>query len=223
MKKIFLINAIIIASANVFAQDAETGKPKNDDQWSGRTFTPFVSLGGAKTNIKDKSLFSGTEAALMVAAGCQFGYVLNPHIGLYTGISFAQYNWTASYQARDVADQCKNKTNYIQIPFTVRGVTSKANKIGFFAEAGANIGILASVEQKVTYFGVRPAVKSTDKQAFTKTMFSAYFFYGVKIPLSNKARLFTGLDHYVFLQDQFNDTKSKLATAGLRIGVEVKM
>lgn len=215
MKKILLITTVVTASISVFAQDSETAKQEKEERWDGRTFTPFVSLGAIPS--------SSTNIGLMSAVGCQVGYMLNSHLGLYTAISFAEYNWTESYNLRDGAEQCKNKTNYIQIPLTLRVVTSKVNRLGLFAEAGLNFGVLSSAEQKITYFGTRAVSKSRDIHIYSNAIFSAYFFYGVKIPLSNKARLLTGLDHYVFLQDQLINRKSQLATAGLRIGVEVRM
>ena len=216
MKKIFLCITFSCALAASAQNSKNESKP-----WKGFTLNPFVTGGISNSTYKINTTYT-SEGQGMASLGAQVGYVLNSHVGFYSGLSFTQYNWHIPIGTQNIKD-ATSMSNYIQIPIVVKATTSKYNKVGFQVEAGFYLGFLTSVEEKINYLNGAKSDKSTSTEYYNKSMISFYVFYGLRIPLSKSTWMSVGFDDYVFLKNQYNDDDGKVTTAGIRIGVETKL
>lgn len=188
--------------------------------WKGLVIAPSISGGVSTTNAVHLD-FSGNNPGAMVVLGCKVGYAANDHLTFNTGMFLGTYSWSSTYNTGLMQDRYLNVSSYLQIPFTIKYTTSKADKIGFFIEGGASLGLLAGVTEEITYRDGGPSDIYTDANGSNPVAVASYLAMGVKFPISNKVKFYAGIENSYFLTDQLKDEKTNLMATGLRAGVDI--
>ena len=119
-----------------------------------RGFSVEPLIGYGITQAVENKFFGPGEKA-----GVGSAYMFNENIGISTGIQGQQYSENINiHDAEDACPFCGSmvphwkitsasvnyKFNYLELPLNVRFITSKNNKLGFFAETGLVLGYYVS-------------------------------------------------------------------------------
>jgi hypothetical protein len=176
-------------------------------QRNGISLEPIIGYGsGNNFDFNDQS----KDAAKI---GCGIVHMFNDHFGISSGLQYSSITSTYGDNSTNMSlNSSSNYSNYngsiqwtfnyLEVPLLFRYISSKDNKIGFFAEAGFNFGFLigssmsGTITQTYNDFTSFPFTTTSSVDMVNGNVpgtsafnISGHLAFGIFIPLSRKCSL----------------------------------
>lgn len=222
----FFLPGLLALSLSAPAQGQEVAAVANSGR--GLIIAPALSLGASQLRGSDADMFNSGFAVQPVLAA---GYMVNTHFGVFGGLAYTNNSYKYTYQDPGYNAMIKLRHNlkYLEIPVYARIVSSKADRIGFVADAGINIGFLlsskATVKMTDIASGASYTVSTKIKDEINKMAASAYVFLGAKFPVAPAVSLLAGVDYQYTFTSAWKESvlNGKFSRYGFKIAAAIQL
>lgn len=191
--------------------------------------SPQLSAGSGSYHNPDLPARIDNGAGLAIQGGCTAGYMLNEHIGFFSGLQFTSHAFSNTITDSLASNRFMQTTGYLELPLYARFISARQGNIGFITEAGIAAGILLTSELRLKVTdktsGNSYVQRTKEPEGLNKGAFSGFVFAGMNIPVSNMAELMPGLDYQYYIS-RFSDNpayKEHLSRLAIRITINIRM